>query len=131
MRQFLIAATLILGMQAAAAQVRPAPPRAAEAAPAADSTAREPVLVGGLEELARRISYPVAARAARIQGTVFVQFNVNADGSTSDYRLVRSPSELLSSEAVRVVRGSTFEPAIKAGRPVTAPFTLPIQFLLQ
>lgn len=91
----------------------------------------EPQLIGGLEGLVARIRYPEAARRADMQGTVFVTFVVERDGSVGCADVVGGSWDLLDAEALRVVRESQFTPGMQRGEPVKVLYTLPLRFTLR
>lgn len=92
----------------------------------------EPELLGGLQELQAHVVYPPSAAADSVAGTVYVQFVVETDGTTSDHHVQRSPDRRLSAEALRVIREHVrFTPASCRGQPVPIRFVLPIRFLLE
>ncbi|HIG74225.1 MAG TPA: energy transducer TonB, partial [Bacteroidetes bacterium] len=91
----------------------------------------EPVLIGGIEGLQRRVTYPEAARRIGQEGTVYVGFVVERDGSITDVAVLRSPGALLSEAAVEAVRASRFEPGIQQGRAVRVRYTVPVRFVLR
>jgi len=96
----------------------------------------QPSFPGGeaalMEYLAKNISYPPMAKESGIQGTVFVTFVVEPDGSVTNVKIMRGIGGGCDEEAVRVVRNM---PRWKAGRqrgkPVRVQFNLPIRFILQ
>lgn len=90
----------------------------------------QPVLIGGIEGLQARVTYPEAALQVGIQGTVYVQFVVDETGRVVDPVAVRSPHPALSTAALDAVAASRFEPGLQRGRPVRARFTLPVRFIL-
>jgi len=78
-----------------------------------------------------RPTYPEAARAARLTGSVQIQVNVNALGQPVGVRLVRSsgvPS--LDEAALRAARASSFNPKRLAGIPLPDTIIVPITFRL-
>lgn len=90
---------------------------------------------GGDDELvawlSRNVKYPSSCHAEGVQGRVRVSFVVNTDGSIVDEKIVRSPDERLSAEALRVVRlMPKWKPARIGGKIVRSRFTLPIMFRL-
>jgi TonB family protein len=89
-----------------------------------------PQLIGGLDGLAQEIQYPAEAKAAGVEGRVFVQFVVNEQGGVIDEKIVRGVSPELDAEALRVVRQAQFEPGSNDGQRVKVQFALPIQFRL-
>lgn len=95
----------------------------------------DPEFPGGqsalMQYLQSNLKYPTMAREAGIQGTVFVTFVVERDGSITDVRILRGVGGGLDEEAIRVVRNM---PRWKAGRQrgqaVRVQFNLPIRFVL-
>lgn len=92
-----------------------------------------PEFPGGEAELHKYITsqlqYPFDALVNKESGEVLIAFSIGMDGYISGVRVVRSVSESLDAEAVRVV--STMPPWIpgkKNGRPVRAEMTIPINF---
>lgn len=82
----------------------------------------------------RNLDYPTVAQENGIQGTVFVKFVIDTDGSISNVTAVRSPDPSLSEEAVRVIRDTpdgSWEPGKQRGKPVRVQYTIPIVFKLQ
>jgi len=82
--------------------------------------------------LQQNISYPQVAKEAGIQGTVFVTFVVEVDGSVSDVKVLRGIGGGCDEEAIRVVRSMPkWSPGKQRGRPVRVQFNMPIKFILQ
>jgi TonB family protein len=91
---------------------------------------------GGMNEfykyVAKNLQYPVEAGKKGIQGKVYVQFTIERDGTINDVRAIESPSEILSKEAIRIVRSaSQWKPAVKGGKSVRSRMTLPITFAIR
>lgn len=92
-----------------------------------------PSYEGGLEAMMKfiqkKIHYPRAPRQMGIEGTVYVRFVVNGDGSISGVEVVRGFHPDCDREAMRVV---SMLPAWKGGshngRPVAVRMVLPIRF---
>lgn len=77
-------------------------------------------------------SYPAAALRAREEGTVLVQVDVDAGGNATRVELAqRSRSRELDRAALQAVRGWTFEPAIRDGKPVASTVQVPVDFRLE
>jgi TonB family protein len=92
-----------------------------------------PQYPGGEAELrkfiAAELDYPLEARVNKESGEVLVAFSIGMDGYISGVRVVRSVSESLDAEAVRVVsKMPPWIPGKKNGRPVRAEMTIPINF---
>jgi protein TonB len=84
------------------------------------------------EFLYRNIKYPKMAVEAGIQGTVFVGFVIEKDGSISNTWIERSPNGLLSDESERVVAAMPpWSPGKQSGVPVRVRFILPVKYKLQ
>lgn len=80
----------------------------------------------------KRLVYPIDAYAARIEGTVVVQFLITEDGELADPRVVRSSGNpSLDCEAFRVVcQSPLWTPGTKDGENITVKYTFPITFRL-
>lgn len=88
---------------------------------------------GGLPEFRRwvmqAVKYPSEALDAGIQGRVVASFVVEADGSVSSVRIIRSPDPVLSREVVRALAESPkWTPGSRDGEPVRVKYTLPVDF---
>ena len=75
----------------------------------------------------RNFCYP--PNWVELQGTVYVRFIVEKDGSISDVKVIRSIESLVDDEAVRVVRSMPkWIPAEKDGKAVRYRSMLPVKF---
>lgn len=77
------------------------------------------------------LQYPAEAKAANIQGTVYVKFVVLKDGSLYDIKIVRGVANGfgVNKEALRLVQSMPkWNPGTQRGVPVPVYFTLPIRF---
>jgi periplasmic protein TonB len=96
---------------------------------------KQPEFKGGYEAMMRFINkqqkYPRAAKKARVEGTVYISFVVDKDGSVTDVKTIRGIHPDCDAEAERVVKlFPNWHPAILNGRPVPVRFSLPIKFKL-
>jgi protein TonB len=96
---------------------------------------QNPQFPGGDRELTKflsdNINYPRQARDMQIEGTVIVSFIVGKDGAISDIKILRTPHQLLSNEAMRVVKMMPKWIAGKQnGQAVRVEFSQPINFQL-
>lgn len=94
-----------------------------------------PTPPGGMEGwnkyLSKNLKYPTQARRMGIEGTVYVVFVVNTDGSIQDVEILRGIGGGCDEEAMRVVRNAPkWEPGKQRGRPVRVKMRLPIRFKL-
>jgi len=95
----------------------------------------EPEFPGGPAEMAKWIQknvvYPELSREMGEQGTVYVQFVVNKNGSIEQTKILRGVSDALDKEAKRVVGDMPrWKPGEQAGKPVRVRYTIPIKFKL-
>ena len=95
-----------------------------------------PMFPGGetalLKYLQENIKYPPKAIKDSIQGRVVVQFLIDPSGCVGEVNVVRSVSEDLDAEAVRVVKTlPKFIPGRMYGKAVSSLYTLPVTFKLQ
>jgi periplasmic protein TonB len=95
-----------------------------------------PEYPGGIDALMKflsgEIKYPRQSRKDGITGRVIVGFIVNADGTISDVKIVRSISDELDQESLRVVKSMRpWAPGMQDGMPVRVQFNLPVGFYLK
>lgn len=77
------------------------------------------------------INYPVEARELNIQGTVYIGFIVEPDGSISNISLLRGIGGGCDEEALRVVAAMPrWKPGKQRNQAVRVKFTLPVRFTL-
>ncbi|OON70751.1 hypothetical protein B0919_01675 [Hymenobacter sp. CRA2] len=104
---------------------------------------RMPEYPGGMMQLMRdlgsRVVYPEAAKAAGLQGKVFIGFTIMPDGTLRDLRVnkgVEAPAkqqalakqmDTAALQAVQSLSGR-WQPGTQNGRPVAVAYTLPISF---
>jgi TonB family protein len=83
--------------------------------------------------LNKNIRYPEEAQKAKVGGTTFVQFVVDADGNIRDVKTIGAKKGYgLEDEAIRVVKAMPkWEPGVQNERQVAVQFNLPIRFSLQ
>ena len=94
-----------------------------------------PEFPGGLEELmnflSKNIRYPKEAYDNKKEGTVFVEFIVNKNGSLEKAKVIRGVGFGCDEEALRVLRTMPdWEPGTFKGKPVSAQMKIPIKFQL-
>jgi periplasmic protein TonB len=81
--------------------------------------------------LSDNLKYPTQARRMGIEGTVYVAFVVNTDGSIQDVQVIRGIGGGCDEEAIRVVSAAPrWEPGKQRGKPVRVRMRLPIRFKL-
>lgn len=83
--------------------------------------------------LAKHVRYPEAEREAGIQGTVYVNFIIGADGALSNAKILRGVKDApgFDIETLRVVQSMpNWTPGTQRGKPVAVQYNLPIRFVL-
>jgi len=99
------------------------------------SVEESPRFPGGIEKfyafVGKNVTYPAKARQEKIQGKVIATFIVEKDGSLSNIKVLRSPSEDLATEAQRVLSQSPkWLPGKQNDHVVRVQYTLPVMFSL-
>jgi len=94
-----------------------------------------PTPVGGMEQwniyLRKNLKYPSQAKRMGIEGTVYISFVVNTDGTIQDASLLRGIGAGCDEEALRVIQNApNWNPGKQRGRPVRVRMSLPIRFKL-
>ncbi len=79
-----------------------------------------------------QLQYPEIAQEMNIQGKVTLQFTIEKDGSLQDVKVLSTPDESLSKEAVRIVSSSPrWKPGKQRDRAVKVTYTFPVIFQLR
>ena len=82
--------------------------------------------------LMKNLKYPKVAVQNEIQGTVMLEFMVDTDGTVGDIKVISSPDELLTNEALRLMKISpNWEPAIQYNKLVKGRLRQPFFFRLE
>ena len=94
-----------------------------------------PTYPGGMDKfyrfLGENIKYPTKAAEANVQGSVFISFTVEKDGSLSNIKVDRKLGSGTDEEAVRVLKLSKrWNPGMDKGKAVRANYRIPIKFNL-
>lgn len=95
-----------------------------------------PEFPGGTDSLEvfikKNLRYPELLAESSILGRVTLSFVVEKDGSITDIQEMRSPSEYLTEEAIRVVKlMPKWKPGKQRGQAVRVKYMLPITFRLE
>lgn len=84
-----------------------------------------------IEFLSKNITYPEQAKKEGIQGTVYITFVVQPDGSITDAKVLRGIGGGLDEIAIAAVQKMPkWEPGKVKGEPVPVQFNMPIKFKL-
>lgn len=95
-----------------------------------------PEFPGGISALqaflAKNIQFPAAAAETDVQGTVYVYFVVEKDGSISNIRILRGIGAGCDEEAERVISMlPKWKPGEQRGKPVKVSYNIPVIFKLK
>jgi TonB family protein len=90
---------------------------------------------GGLEAMynfiTKNLQYPAHDRKMKIEGSVFITFTVEVDGSITNALITKGISASCDQEALRIVKMMPkWRPGKQQGKPVRVKFVLPIKFKL-
>lgn len=90
---------------------------------------------GGINKLidyiGTNIRYPKSARRNGVEGKVYVQFVVDAEGNVQHVEVLKGVSPVIDEEAMRVVKSiPQWRPAMVDGNKVNSFYTLPINFTI-
>jgi protein TonB len=79
----------------------------------------------------KELKYPQMAKENETQGTVYVTFVVQADGTITNPKVIRGIGGGCDEEAIRIVKGMPqWTPGKQGGKPVRVQYNLPIRFKL-
>ncbi len=82
--------------------------------------------------LSDSIRYPDEAKDANKQGTVYLQFVVEKDGSVSTVKVLRGVCPSLDNESIRVISAMPrWTPGMQDGHKVRVLFCVPIHYILK
>ena len=82
--------------------------------------------------MSRNINYPQEAIDSGLEGKVVFSFIVETDGSLSEFKILQSPSVILSQEVERVFNNSPkWEPGLYMDKKVRVRLTVPVVLVIQ
>jgi len=94
----------------------------------------QPSFPGGEQALLKylsQIKYPEMAKEGSVQGTVYITFVVEKDGSVSGVKLLRGIGSGCDEESLKIVKKMPkWSPGEQRGRPVRVRMNVPIKFVL-
>ena len=81
---------------------------------------------------AETMQYPSYALEHKVEGTVYVSFNVEEDGTLTHLKIVETPHKTLCDEALRIVKlMPKWKPATRHDKPISSGVRLPIIFKIR
>lgn len=107
-----------------------------EEEPVLDVVEQMPAYPGGdaamNQFIGQNMHYPATAQENGIQGTVYLRFQINKDGSVGKVEVLRSLDPACDREAIRIVKSMPrFIPGKQNGGNVAVWYTIPIKFKLE
>lgn len=95
----------------------------------------QPFPEGGIQKfyayIKDNLKYPTAARQSGIEGRVFIEFVVDADGSITKVRTIKGIGAGCDQEAERVMKNAlAWNPGRQDGKPVKVRMVMPITYRL-
>ena len=93
-----------------------------------------PQFIGGIKAMFKflmdNVKYPENAREQPIEGTVYVAFIVEINGTLTDIMVKRGLGGFINEEAIRVVElmSGKWQAGKDKGKPVRSVYTLPVKF---
>ena len=87
-----------------------------------------PELIGGLEALQKQLVYPQAGKQIDVEGRIFVHLIVDTTGVPQCIKVARGLQKHFDQAALQAVRKMEFRPATIRGKPIEAPYMLPVEF---
>lgn len=89
---------------------------------------RPPYPKRGYEAIQEKLNYPEIARAAGIEGSVFLEVVVGASGKVNSVKVVTSLMPELDRIAKETVRSINWKPATTDGKPIASKIEFPVFF---
>jgi TonB family protein len=89
-----------------------------------------PFPVGGIEQIAKNVVYPLSAKENNLQGEVFIKAVIDPNGNVSSTEIIKSLDTECDNAAAEAIKKTKFTPGIKDGKAVESQVTIPIKFKL-
>ena len=81
---------------------------------------------------AETMKYPAYALEHKVEGTVYVSFIVEEDGTLTHVQIVETPHRILCDEALRIVKlMPKWQPSTQNGKPIKSGVQFPITFKIR
>ncbi len=90
-----------------------------------------PEIIGGMQELARHLTYPELARRAGVEGVVYVLAYVDEEGNVQHTEIARGIGAGCDEAAAEAVGKVQFKPGKQRGQPVRVRVMVPVRFSLR
>ncbi len=90
-----------------------------------------PELIGGMQSLARHLTYPELARRAGVEGVVYILAYVDEEGIVRHTEIARGIGAGCDEAAAEAVMKARFTPGKQRGQPVRVRVMVPVRFSLR
>ncbi len=108
------------------------PPFVPAPSPTAEGYEAIPKPIGGYAVIIKNVIYPKTARESGIEGSVLIKAYVDSTGKVTKTVVQQGfPGTGLDEAAIEAIIKTTWEPAIREGKPVGVWLTIPINFKLK
>ncbi len=77
-----------------------------------------------------KIEYPEQAKKMKLEGTVFVEIDIDSTGNVCALRIVKSINKIFNQAAIDAAKNFKFKPAKIGGKPISARIVWPVKFNL-
>lgn len=94
-------------------------------------TSTPPQPIGGIAEIQKNIKYPEEAKAAGIEGRVFIKAYINEFGFVDNTEIIKGIGGGCDEAAVNAVKLTRFTPGMDGDKAVKVQVVIPILFKLQ
>lgn len=85
-----------------------------------------------LQAVYKNIKYPESDRVNSLEGTVFMKFTIDENGTMQSLKAIRAPSLAMINEVKRVIKQlPPWSPGFQKGKKVRVQYNLPIKFKLE
>jgi len=84
-----------------------------------------------LDYIVKNITYPEEARIQKTEGTVYISFVVEKDGSISNTKILRGIGNGCDEVVIEIIDNMpVWKPGMKDGNPVRTRFNMPVKFVI-
>lgn len=98
---------------------------------AAQSGMKDSATVGGVEGIAKNISYPDMAVKCRVEGRVVVEARINEHGTCTDAKIIQGIGFGCDEEALRAVKANRYSVPLIDGKRNEVKVMIPVRFKLR
>lgn len=90
-----------------------------------------PDVVGGMESILAKITYPELAKKAGVQGKVYIKAFIDENGNVEEAKVMKGIGSGCDEQALNAVLASKFTPGLIKNKPVKTEVVVPVVFKLK